>query len=177
MTNGCLYLRIQHEAFVVVGRRLVNISPMFKHSPSASADDTVKSCPMKTASDWNSKHGRTHLLCSLDQSAPLQLGNHPADELRVELHLIHLHLSCLRTKTTRQKKTTCQHQTCSVLKQQLVLRHVCKQMRSKKTSTSTILSVCAAAGKKLSHRHTCNQNPIWLQILQILQIFPFELNI
>lgn len=43
----------------------------------------------------------THLLRCVDQSAPLQFGDHPADKLRVKLHLIHLHLSGLRNRDAR----------------------------------------------------------------------------
>lgn len=49
--------------------------------------------------------GLPHLICSLDESAPLQFGDHPADKLRVELHLIHLHLGCLQ----EENKDKCVH--------------------------------------------------------------------
>lgn len=46
---------------------------------------------------------KTHLICSLNQSTPLQLGDHSADKLRIELHLVHLHLSGLKTNDTREE--------------------------------------------------------------------------
>lgn len=35
---------------------------------------------------------RLHLVRSLEESAPLHLGDHAADELSIKVHLVHLHL-------------------------------------------------------------------------------------